>query len=211
MGNKYDANLIVIGAGSGGLVTAYIAAAIKARVILIEKGEMGGDCLNTGCVPSKSLIASAKYIHGIRNSGNYGIKSAGPYEPSTIDRPRRVHLSVKSNKASIEVTPQKWVKGQLIDEKSFVISSDYDTVSKVFQAPDNLVSVKPKYKKKDNRASEKPITKKEVRAVRFPKVAKIDKSVEVELNRGLIGQELAIKTILNDMQSYLGRVGPAAG
>ena len=73
MAKKYDANLIVIGAGSGGLVTAYIAAAVKAKVILIEKGEMGGDCLNTGCVPSKSLIASAKFIHDLRNSKNYGI------------------------------------------------------------------------------------------------------------------------------------------
>ena len=74
--SKYDANLIVVGAGSGGLVTAYIAAAIKAKVILIEKGDMGGDCLNTGCVPSKSLIASAKYIHGIKHSQKYGIRSA---------------------------------------------------------------------------------------------------------------------------------------
>jgi pyruvate/2-oxoglutarate dehydrogenase complex dihydrolipoamide dehydrogenase (E3) component len=76
MGNKYDANLIVIGAGSGGLVTAYIAATIKAKVILVEKGEMGGDCLNTGCIPSKSLIASAKFIHEISQSENYGIRRA---------------------------------------------------------------------------------------------------------------------------------------
>ena len=74
--NKYDANLIVIGAGSAGLVSAYIAAAVKAKVILIEKGEMGGDCLNSGCVPSKSLIATAKFLHDIRNSENLGIKSA---------------------------------------------------------------------------------------------------------------------------------------
>jgi len=97
MGNKYDANLIVIGAGSGGLVTAYIAAAIKARVILIEKGEMGGDCLNTGCVPSKSLIASAKYIHGIRNSGNYGIKSA-TCDFDFTDIMSRVHTVIESIK-----------------------------------------------------------------------------------------------------------------
>lgn len=73
---KYDANLIVIGAGSGGLVTAYIAAAIKAKVILIEKGDMGGDCLNTGCVPSKSFIASAKFIHDLKHSKNFGITHA---------------------------------------------------------------------------------------------------------------------------------------
>ncbi len=76
MGRKYDANLIVIGAGSGGLVTAYIAAAIKAKVILIEKGDMGGDCLNSGCVPSKSLIASAKFIHTLKNAKQLGIKDA---------------------------------------------------------------------------------------------------------------------------------------
>ncbi len=76
MARKYDANLIVIGAGSGGLVTAYIAAAIKAKVILIERGDMGGDCLNTGCVPSKSLIASAKLLHDIRHSQNLGIREA---------------------------------------------------------------------------------------------------------------------------------------
>lgn len=56
----FDANLIVIGAGSGGLVAAYIAAAVKAKVILVEKDLMGGDCLNTGCVPSKALIKAAK-------------------------------------------------------------------------------------------------------------------------------------------------------
>lgn len=70
----YDANLIVIGAGSAGLVSAYIAAAVKAKVILIEKHKMGGDCLNTGCVPSKALIRVAKYIHQIKQSKKYGIK-----------------------------------------------------------------------------------------------------------------------------------------
>ena len=73
---KYDANLIVIGAGSAGLVSAYIGAAVKARVILIEQGEMGGDCLNRGCIPSKSLIASARLLHQIKRSAHYGIKSA---------------------------------------------------------------------------------------------------------------------------------------
>ncbi|MGH8539313.1 MAG: VTT domain-containing protein, partial [Stenotrophobium sp.] len=58
---QFDCNLIVIGAGSAGLVTSYIAAAVKAKVTLIEKHQMGGDCLNTGCVPSKALIRSAKF------------------------------------------------------------------------------------------------------------------------------------------------------
>lgn len=60
---EFDRNLIVIGAGSAGLVTSYIAAAVKAKVTLIEKHKMGGDCLNTGCVPSKALIKTAKTVH----------------------------------------------------------------------------------------------------------------------------------------------------
>ena len=59
---KFDNNLLVIGAGAAGLVTAYIAAAVKAKVTLIEKQHTGGDCLNTGCVPSKALLRSAKFI-----------------------------------------------------------------------------------------------------------------------------------------------------
>ena len=73
---SYDRNLIVIGAGSAGLVSAYIAAAVKAKVTLIEKHRMGGDCLNTGCVPSKALIKSAKLLTAIRESGKLGIRSA---------------------------------------------------------------------------------------------------------------------------------------
>jgi hypothetical protein len=59
---RFDYNLLVIGAGSAGLVSAYIAAAVKAKVALVEKHRMGGDCLNTGCVPSKALIRSAKFL-----------------------------------------------------------------------------------------------------------------------------------------------------
>ncbi len=69
---KYNRNLIVIGAGSGGLIAAYIAAMVKARVTLIEKGKMGGDCLNTGCVPSKALIRSAKFISQAKRAVQYG-------------------------------------------------------------------------------------------------------------------------------------------
>ncbi len=73
---RYDRNLIVIGAGSAGLVTAYIAAAVKAKVTLIEKNKMGGDCLNTGCVPSKALIRSARYLSHIHRHQEFGVKSA---------------------------------------------------------------------------------------------------------------------------------------
>ena len=73
---QFDTNLIVIGAGSAGLVTAYIAAAVKAKVTLIEKHKMGGDCLNTGCVPSKAIIRSAKFLSHITRSEEFGIKKA---------------------------------------------------------------------------------------------------------------------------------------
>ncbi len=73
---SFDRNMVVIGAGSGGLVSAYIAAAIKAKVSLIEKHKMGGDCLNTGCVPSKSLIRSARFLAQTRRAQEFGFKSA---------------------------------------------------------------------------------------------------------------------------------------
>ena len=73
---RFDNNVIVIGAGSGGLVTAYIAAAVKAKVTLIEKHKMGGDCLNTGCVPSKATIRSARWLAQLKRSQEFGIKQA---------------------------------------------------------------------------------------------------------------------------------------
>ncbi|MHB1398783.1 MAG: FAD-dependent oxidoreductase [Trichloromonadaceae bacterium] len=73
---RFDYNLVVIGAGSAGLVTSYIAAAVKAKVALIEKARMGGDCLNTGCVPSKALIRAAKLIAYSRRGAEFGFKPA---------------------------------------------------------------------------------------------------------------------------------------
>ncbi|MTJ00990.1 dihydrolipoyl dehydrogenase [Idiomarina piscisalsi] len=70
---SFDNNLVVIGAGSAGLVSAYIAAAVKAKVTLIEKHKMGGDCLNTGCVPSKALLHVAELAHNARNAGKSGV------------------------------------------------------------------------------------------------------------------------------------------
>jgi pyruvate/2-oxoglutarate dehydrogenase complex dihydrolipoamide dehydrogenase (E3) component/uncharacterized membrane protein YdjX (TVP38/TMEM64 family) len=72
----FDRNVVVIGAGSAGLVTSYIAAAVKAKVTLVEKHRMGGDCLNTGCVPSKALIRTAKLLAHIRRSKEFGVRSA---------------------------------------------------------------------------------------------------------------------------------------
>jgi len=70
--SKYDYNVIVIGGGSAGLVSSYIAAAMKAKVTLIEKHKMGGDCLNTGCVPSKALLRSAKMLSYARRAEEFG-------------------------------------------------------------------------------------------------------------------------------------------
>lgn len=70
---SFDNNLVVIGAGSAGLVSAYIAATVKAKVTLIEKHKMGGDCLNTGCVPSKALLHVAELAHNARNASSAGV------------------------------------------------------------------------------------------------------------------------------------------
>jgi pyruvate/2-oxoglutarate dehydrogenase complex dihydrolipoamide dehydrogenase (E3) component len=72
---QYDTNLTVIGAGSAGLIASLIAATVRAKVTLIERGEMGGDCLNTGCVPSKTLIRSAKVAQQARDGARYGLKN----------------------------------------------------------------------------------------------------------------------------------------
>ena len=88
----FDRNLVVIGAGAGGLVTAYIAAAVKARVTLVEGHKMGGDCLNFGCVPSKALIRSAKLAHEIRQASALGIHDASGHVDfaAVMARVRRV-------------------------------------------------------------------------------------------------------------------------
>lgn len=78
---KFDRNLVVIGAGSAGLVSALIGATVKAKVTLVEANEMGGDCLNTGCVPSKALIKSAKVAAMMRHADTYGLT---PVEPQVL-------------------------------------------------------------------------------------------------------------------------------
>ena len=91
---SFDYNLLVIGAGSGGLVSAYIAAAVKAKVGLIEKHKMGGDCLNTGCVPSKALIRTAKAVHEAENAEKYGLDNMKPtFDFKTVMN--RVHSIIK--------------------------------------------------------------------------------------------------------------------
>lgn len=74
----FDYNVIVIGAGAGGLVSAYISSAAKAKVALIEQHQMGGDCLNTGCVPSKALIRAAHAAHEMRQAARFGVHGGPP-------------------------------------------------------------------------------------------------------------------------------------
>lgn len=87
---QFDRNLVVIGAGAAGLVSAYIAATVKAKVTLVESNKMGGDCLNYGCVPSKALIKSAKVAEQMRHADRYGLT---PVDPSFSFRDvmQRIH------------------------------------------------------------------------------------------------------------------------
>ncbi|MDP4605492.1 MAG: FAD-dependent oxidoreductase, partial [Erythrobacter sp.] len=78
---SFDRNLVVIGAGSAGLVSSLIAATVKAKVTLVEAHEMGGDCLNTGCVPSKAIIKSAKVAAMMRGADKYGLEATTPKVP----------------------------------------------------------------------------------------------------------------------------------
>lgn len=94
---RFDRNLVVIGAGAAGLVSAYIAAAVKAKVTLVESHKMGGDCLNFGCVPSKALIKSAKVAQEMREAQAYGLDAAVP----ALDF-RRVMTRVKDIITAIE-------------------------------------------------------------------------------------------------------------
>jgi len=91
-------NLIVIGGGSGGLTVAAIAAILGARVALLEKGQMGGDCLNYGCVASKALLKAAKVAYMIRTAADYGLTALPPLPPqdlkSMMDYVRSVQLCI---------------------------------------------------------------------------------------------------------------------
>ncbi|MCE9663614.1 FAD-dependent oxidoreductase [Halomonas sp. M5N1S17] len=75
---RFDHDIVVIGGGSAGLVASYIAAAVRARVVLVERDRLGGDCLNTGCVPSKALIRAARVASEVRESARYGIHAGEP-------------------------------------------------------------------------------------------------------------------------------------
>ena len=137
----FDRNLVVIGAGSAGLVTSYIAAAVNAKVTLIEKHKMGGDCLNTGCVPSKALIRSAKFLSQAKKANHLGFKEvAVDFDfADVMERVQRViktiepHDSVERySKLGVEcITGEAWIKspyevevnGEVITARNIVIAT----------------------------------------------------------------------------------------
>ncbi len=96
---RYDANLIVIGAGSAGLIASLIAATVRAKVTLIERNRMGGDCLNTGCIPSKTLIRSAKIAHYLKDAHRYGLRDVSGHVdfPAVMQRVRDAIATIAPN------------------------------------------------------------------------------------------------------------------
>tara|TARA_Y100000590_G_scaffold470538_1_gene666147 strand:+ start:394 stop:2535 length:2142 start_codon:yes stop_codon:yes gene_type:complete len=138
---SFDYNLIAIGGGAAGLVTSYIGSTIKAKVALIEKSKMGGDCLNTGCVPSKALIKSANFIHSIKEAEKYGIHEAKcnfkfvdimnrvqsviqKIEPhDSIERYTKLGVDCIQGEAKILSPYEVEVEGKKITTKSIVIAT----------------------------------------------------------------------------------------
>ncbi|MCL6415666.1 FAD-dependent oxidoreductase [Aestuariirhabdus sp. Z084] len=141
MPDKFDTNMVVIGAGSAGLVSSYIAAAVKAKVSLVEKHRMGGDCLNTGCVPSKALIRSARVKHYAEQASHYGLKvpEVEVDFPAVMERVQRVistiepHDSIErftglgvdcvTGSAEIKTPWQVEVNGETITTRNIVIAT----------------------------------------------------------------------------------------
>ncbi|HIF9217167.1 TPA: dihydrolipoyl dehydrogenase [Photobacterium damselae] len=138
---SFDQNMVVIGAGSGGLVSAYIAAAVKAEVTLIEKHKMGGDCLNTGCVPSKALIRAAHNMAEIQRAAEFGVSTGSiavnfkqvmtrvqnvisKIEPhDSIERYRFLGVNCITGEAIIRSPWEVEVDGKIITTKNIVIAT----------------------------------------------------------------------------------------
>jgi len=138
---SFDYNLVVIGAGSGGLVTSYIAAAVNAKVALIEKHKMGGDCLNTGCVPSKAVIRSSRMLNYAKRAKEFGFKSTTvdfdfadvmqrvqnvikKVEPhDSIERYTELGVEVIEGEAKILSPYEVEVNGQILTTKNIVVST----------------------------------------------------------------------------------------
>jgi len=139
--SRFDYNLVVIGGGAAGLVSAYIAAAVKAKVALIERHKMGGDCLNSGCVPSKALIRSAKMLSYARRAKEFGfkettvdfefaevmeriqrvIKKVEPHD--SIERYTSLGVECISGDATIRSPYEVEVNGRLISSRAIIIAT----------------------------------------------------------------------------------------
>ncbi|MBB3166905.1 FAD-dependent oxidoreductase [Simiduia aestuariiviva] len=137
----FDTNLVVIGAGSAGLVSAYIAAAVKAKVTLIEKHKMGGDCLNTGCVPSKALIRAAAVAQSLRDADQFGVKAVAPevdfaavmarvhkviaqVEPhDSIERYTQLGVDCVTGSATLRSPWEVEVNGQIIRTRAIILAT----------------------------------------------------------------------------------------
>ncbi|KON79723.1 FAD-dependent oxidoreductase [Azoarcus sp. PA01] len=118
---RFDRNLVVIGAGAAGLVSSYIAAAVKAKVTVVEKHKMGGDCLNTGCVPSKALIRSAKLLSHMRRSKEFGIRSARA-DFDFADVMERVHSIIKTVEPHDSVERYTGLGVEVIEGRAKIVS-----------------------------------------------------------------------------------------
>ncbi|MFT5064123.1 MAG: pyruvate/2-oxoglutarate dehydrogenase complex dihydrolipoamide dehydrogenase (E3) component [Gammaproteobacteria bacterium] len=138
---KFDRNMVVIGGGAAGLVSSLIAATVRAKVTLIERDKMGGDCLNTGCVPSKALIRSAKLAHQIRNGDQYGLTAVdaefefskvmervhaviAKIEPhDSVERFTDLGVECLQGEAKIISPWEVEINGQVLTTKSIVIAT----------------------------------------------------------------------------------------
>ncbi|MDJ0808298.1 MAG: FAD-dependent oxidoreductase, partial [Gammaproteobacteria bacterium] len=153
---RFDRNLIVIGAGSGGLVAALIAAAVKAKVTLIEKHKMGGDCLNTGCVPSKALIRSSRLLAQTRRAEEWGfdkidvqfdfsqvmervqrvIKQVEPHD--SVERYTGLGVQVIENAAHITSPYSVAVDGRELTTRNIVIATGAEPAVPLIPGLDEL-------------------------------------------------------------------------
>jgi len=138
---SFDQNMVVIGAGSGGLVSSYIAAAVKAEVTLIEREKMGGDCLNTGCVPSKAIIRAAHAMSEISRASEFGISVDKPtvnfeqvmsrihnviakIEPhDSVERYSKIGVNCVTGDATIKSPWEVEVNGKIITTRNIVIAT----------------------------------------------------------------------------------------
>ncbi|WP_287760771.1 FAD-dependent oxidoreductase [Acidiphilium sp.] len=121
---RFDRNLVVIGAGAGGLVAAYVASAVKAKVTLVEAGEMGGDCLNSGCVPSKALLHAARAGKDFRAAiADVRAAIAGIAPHDSVARYEGLGVEVRRGRAVIESPWCVAVDGVPITTRAIVIAA----------------------------------------------------------------------------------------